>query len=225
MGQTLSCSGGAVIRVLIVSPRSGTRRALEHVVAQDRALVLLPASDSLDSLHDMIDERGPDVIVLDPGPESQLPLPVLLKRWPTRGTTPSVVLLEDLEGEAGAGALRAGARAVLPRNASPEQIRAAVRAAAAGLASLPAALAMAVLDGRSGEGVAPIASGDRSLTPREREILTLLGEGLANKEIGVRLGISGHTVKTHLAAIYEKLEASNRAEAVATGLRRGLIML
>ena len=72
---------------------------------------------------------------------------------------------------------------------------------------------------------APADNGDRTLTPREREILTLLGEGLVNKEIGVRLGISEHTVKTHLAAIYEKLEAANRAEAVATGLRRGLVML
>ena len=53
----------------------------------------------------------------------------------------------------------------------------------------------------------------------------LLGEGLVNKEIGVRLGVSEHTVKTHLAAVYEKLDVSNRAEAVATGLRLGLIML
>jgi len=136
------------------------------------------------------------------------------------------VLLDHLDGEAGARALRAGARAVLPRHASPEEIRAAVRAAAAGLASLPAALATAVLDDKAGDGTRASAdNGDRALTPREREILTLLGEGLVNKEIGVRLGISEHTVKTHLAAIYEKLGASNRAEAVATGLRRGLVML
>src|SRR2546422_94548 len=141
-----------------------------------------------------------------------------------REATPFVVLLEDLDGEAGARALRAGARAVLPRSASPEEIRAAVRAAAAGLASLPATLAGALLDGTSRDG-ARVGTGDHILTPREREILTLLGEGLVNKEIGARLGISEHTVKSHLTAIYEKLEASNRAEAVATGLRRGLVML
>jgi DNA-binding NarL/FixJ family response regulator len=131
------------------------------------------------------------------------------------------VLLEDLDGETGARALRAGARAVLPRDASPEEIRAAVRAAAAGLASLPAPVATALLDGAR----ASVEPEDHVLTPRELEILTLLGEGLVNKQIAERLGISEHTVKTHLAAIYEKLQASNRAEAVATGLRRGLIML
>jgi DNA-binding CsgD family transcriptional regulator len=87
-------------------------------------------------------------------------------------------------------------------------------------------LAGALLDGRSPDSAAaPLDTGDHILTPREREILTLLGEGLVNREIGVRLGISEHTVKTHLAAIYEKLKVSNRAEAVATGLRRGLVML
>jgi len=217
MATTLSRNGGVVIRVLIVSPTSGTRRALEHVVARDPGLALVAGADSPES---------PDVIVLDSGPESHLPLPMRLERRPNRDPTPVVVLLDDLDGEAGARALRAGARAVLPRHASPEEIRAAVRAAAAGLASLPAALATAVLDDRSGDGTrAPADNGDRTLTPREREILTLLGEGLVNKEIGVRLGISEHTVKTHLAAIYEKLGASNRAEAVATGLRRGLVML
>ncbi|HYU01351.1 MAG TPA: response regulator transcription factor [Gemmatimonadales bacterium] len=215
-----------MIRVLIVAPRSRTRRQLEHVVAQDPGLLLVAVSDAFESLNDVIDECRPDVIVLDPGPESHLPLPMLLEQQPTRDTTPFVVLLEDLAGEAGARALRAGARAALPRTAAPDELRAAVRAAAAGLASLPAALAMAVLDGKARDGPrAPVDTQDPTLTPREREILTLLGEGLVNKEIGVWLGISEHTVKTHLAAIYEKLEASNRAEAVATGLRRGLVML
>jgi len=169
----------------------------------------------------------PDVIVLDAGPESHLPVPMLLEQRPSGNTTPFVVLLDELDGAAGAGALRAGARAVLPRSAAPEEIRAAVRAAAAGLASLPAALAGALLDGTSpdGTGAKLVDTRDQILTPRERQVLTLLGEGLLNKEIAVQLDISEHTVKTHLAAIYEKLDVSNRAEAVATGLRRGLIML
>ncbi len=207
---------GVVIRVRVVSPSSGTRRRLEHVVAQDSGLALVTEADS----------RSPDVVVLDSGDASHLPLPLLLEQQPMREATPLVVLLDDLDGEAGARALHAGARAVLPRNASPEEIRAAVRAAAAGLASLPAAVTKALLDGRSRGGPdAPVDTGRPGLTPREREILTLLGEGLVNRQIAEQLGISEHTVKTHLAAIYEKLEASNRAEAVATGLRRGLVML
>src|SRR5438093_6830272 len=139
-------------RGVIVAQSSGARRELEHTVTQDPGLVLVAASDSFESLNREIDERRPDVIVLDPGPESHLPLPVLLEQPLTRDTTPLVVLLEDLEGEAGARALRAGARAALPRNAAPQQIRAAVRAAAAGLASLPVGLELTVLDCTSREG-------------------------------------------------------------------------
>lgn len=64
-----------------------------------------------------------------------------------------------------------------------------------------------------------------SLTNREREILALLAEGLGNKQIAARLGISTNTVKTHLELLFEKIGVSSRAEAVATGVRRGLLLL
>lgn len=63
------------------------------------------------------------------------------------------------------------------------------------------------------------------LTSREREVLALLADGLANKQIAARLGISTNTVKTHLELLFEKLGVSSRAEAVATGVRRGLLLL
>jgi DNA-binding NarL/FixJ family response regulator len=63
------------------------------------------------------------------------------------------------------------------------------------------------------------------LTQREREILSLLADGLGNKQIAARLGISPSTVKTHLEVLFEKLEVTSRAEAVAVGVRRGLLFL
>jgi DNA-binding NarL/FixJ family response regulator len=63
------------------------------------------------------------------------------------------------------------------------------------------------------------------LTNREREVLALLADGLANKQIAARLGISKNTVKTHLELLFDKLGVSSRAEAVATGVRRGLLLL
>ena len=63
------------------------------------------------------------------------------------------------------------------------------------------------------------------LTNREREVLALLADGLANKQIAARLGISKNTVKTHLELLFDKLDVSSRAEAVATGVRRGLLLL
>src|SRR5438094_9459439 len=129
-----------MIRVLIVAPSSRARRELEHTVTQDPGLVLVAASDSFESLDREIDERRPDVIVLDPGPESHLPLPVLLEQPLTRDTTPLVVLLEDLEGEAGARVLRGGARAALPRHAASQQLVGRRAAAAAALWGRPVGL-------------------------------------------------------------------------------------
>jgi len=64
-----------------------------------------------------------------------------------------------------------------------------------------------------------------SLSPREQEILALLADGLLNKQIAARLGISTNTVKTHLELLFEKLGVATRAEAVATGVKRGLLLL
>jgi DNA-binding CsgD family transcriptional regulator len=66
---------------------------------------------------------------------------------------------------------------------------------------------------------------DTVLTTREREILELLADGLGNKQIAARLGISTNTVKTHLEVMFEKLDVSSRAEAVATSVKRGLLLL
>jgi len=62
------------------------------------------------------------------------------------------------------------------------------------------------------------------LTTREREILELLSDGLGNKQIAARLGISTNTVKTHVELLFEKLDVSTRAEAVARGVKRGLLL-
>ena len=71
-----------------------------------------------------------------------------------------------------------------------------------------------------GEGAA-----GATLSNREREILALLADGLVNKQIAARLGISTNTVKTHLELLFDKLDVATRAEAVATGVRRGLLLL
>ena len=69
------------------------------------------------------------------------------------------------------------------------------------------------------------ASGNATLSRREQEILALLADGLVNKQIAARLGISTNTVKTHLELLFDKLAVTTRAEAVATGVKRGLLLL
>jgi DNA-binding CsgD family transcriptional regulator len=68
-----------------------------------------------------------------------------------------------------------------------------------------------------------VSDGQPGITPREAEVLGLLADGLANKEIAARLGISTHTAKFHVESLLRKLDAVNRAEAVREGIRRGLI--
>ncbi|HYZ62163.1 MAG TPA: response regulator transcription factor [Acetobacteraceae bacterium] len=104
----------------------------------------------------------------------------------------------------------------LPPFLSPAQLDAALRAVAVGLrVSLPAPV----------QGFEEAGPARPLLTPRELEILECLGEGMSNKAVARRLGISAHTVKFHLEAVFAKLGATSRAEAVAKGLRRRLIML
>ena len=124
------------------------------------------------------------------------------------------------ESEAPVVALTSGSPAgspagVLMPDATAEQLDAALRAVVAGLIVRTAA---------STEARGFAAADDMPLlTPREREILGLIGEGLSNKAMARRLGISVHTVKFHLEALFAKLDATSRAEAVAKGLRGGIL--
>jgi DNA-binding NarL/FixJ family response regulator len=98
---------------------------------------------------------------------------------------------------------------------------AAVEAAASGLAVVDPHDLEALLGG----AVARTAVGSSTLTPRELEVLRMMAEGAANKVIAWKLGISEHTVKFHVASILNKLNAGTRAEAVAIGMRKGMILI
>ena len=144
---------------------------------------------------------GPDVLVCDLERDAAPP---------AEADAPAIVLVDR--------ALQSEAAGVLPRDVSATQLDAALHAVAAGLVVRAAALPS------DGFG----AAGDDApalLTPREAEILTLVGQGMSNKAVARTLGISVHTVKFHLEALFAKLEATSRAEAVAKGLRGGVIEL
>ena len=117
-------------------------------------------------------------------------------------------------------ALAAGARGVLSRERLDEQLLPAVQAAVLGLL---------VVDDSFGEAlVRPLPAADalvETLTPRETEVLQLLAEGLTNRRLGERLGISEHTAKFHVNAILGKLGARTRGEAIAQAARLGLLLL
>ena len=216
-------------RVAIVAPAAAVRDRLEAIIGSIEPLTVGAVSATVEALASdprlaasevvllhvatAIDARELDVIP---------PIPVVILGG--RRVPPSAL----------AGMLAGGVRGILPDDATAEEIAAAVDAVAAGLVVVPPEIVADLVAARPtpGDGARDFAAArpqstvaQPALTPREREVLSMLAEGLPNKLIAARLGISEHTVKTHLEAIFEKLGASTRAEAVALGVRRGMLLL
>ena len=218
-----------MIRALIAAASPVVRAGLEALLARS-ASVAIVATTSGAALADDIETHEPQVVLLAVEPQGDAP-PNVASRLALSpdavSRTPAFVLLADAPSvQWTAAALRSGARSVLPRDATPDEIVAALEAAAVGLVTLPAELAADFVAATRAPSV-PRAAGPSTqpLTRREIEVLGMLAEGLANKNIAARLGISEHTVKTHVASILTKLDAFSRAEAVAIGARQGLILL
>src|SRR5579864_1609231 len=134
------------------------------------------------------------------------------------GASP-LVLLRAASAEIEREVLATGARACLPFDIAARPLAAAIMATEAGLIVLsppPGSTRLLTLSARRGS---------RPLTAREREILSLVAAGTSNKAIGRALSVSANTVKFHLAAVFDKLDASTRAEAVAEAIRRGELSL
>jgi DNA-binding NarL/FixJ family response regulator len=208
-----------VIRVLVVATSPAVRVGLAALLSGHTGVTVLESAGGPSVLGDAVATIEADVMLLALEPGEALPLP--LRGLPDAAlSAPATVILGDEPASTWAGrALRSGAAGALSRTATADQIVAAVMAAAAGLvvrepASSPAAPVRAPV---------PLTS-IQSLTARELEILSLLAEGMGNRSIAARLGISEHTVKSHLGSLFGKLGVSSRAEAVASAARLGLIL-
>jgi len=201
-----------VTRIVIAAASAVVRAGLEALLSATPGWEV--AGSFADASH--VESLRPDVLVAA--------LPVGELPAGANGVTPAIVLLtSEGQPEWTADALRSGVRALLPRDAPAAAILAAVEAAANGLA---------VIDPHELEGLlgspVPVAAADEGgapLTPRELEVLRMMADGAANKEIAWKLAISEHTVKFHVASVMGKLNASSRTEAVTRGLRRGLILM
>jgi DNA-binding NarL/FixJ family response regulator len=208
-----------VIRVLIAASSAVIRAGLESLVRSSATLQLAGSAADLESLAPLVERESPEVALADVEfPPEGLPRELLDR-------TAVVLLTSGPPGPWMVEALRSGVRAVLPRDVPAAELIAAVEAAAAGLVALhPADVSALLASPARAERAVPVDAGE-PLTPRELEVFAMLAEGAGNKAIAWRLGISEHTVKYHVAAILGKLNAGSRTEAVAIGIRRGLIML
>ncbi len=210
------------MRTFIVAASPLVRAGLENILAA-QPVEVVGAVSSLELLADRLVEGEADVVLVDAsGDQFETVLGTIEQL--ELGSEAAVVLLANhpVTGWV-AEAVRGGISAILPTGASPEQLVAAMQAASVGLivmhrdeidSTFPVAPASR-----------PLAELPEPLTRRESEVLQMLASGLGNKEIATRLTISDHTVKFHVASILGKLGAASRTEAVAVGIRHGLVLL
>jgi len=208
------------ISVLIVDDHAVVREGLlAFLELQDGIAVVGEASDGNEAIEQAA-RLLPDVILMD------LVMPELdgLAAMRTiRAGTPEVrviVLTSYLDDATLLPALRAGAAGYLLKNAQPQEIARAVRAAHAGQALIDPVVAARMVETLAGEDrEEPL---DR-LTPREREVLILIGRGFPNKLIARELGLSEKTVKAHVGRVLAKLEVTDRTQAAVIAVRAGLV--
>jgi DNA-binding NarL/FixJ family response regulator len=145
-----------------------------------------------------------------------------IRRLAERGDRPRAIALTTYADDASVlGALRAGARGYLTKDAGADEIRAAVEAVARGEAALDPAVQHVVVNALAGDGAAAPELPD-GLTPREAEVLQLIAAGLSNTEIAERLVVSAATVKSHVNHLFAKAGVRDRAQAVTYAYRHGL---
>jgi len=197
-----------LIRVTIAAPALALRVGLREILGGMEDISVIADAATLETLPEC------DVIVLT-SPDY---LPDLDEN------SPAVLLLTD-DQMAAAQMLDLAVWGVVPMDASAEELSAAIHSLGEGLWTGSPALLQSVLGGQpetiliEGEPVVD------PLTPREREVLQLAAEGLANKQIALALEISEHTVKFHLSSLYTKLGVTSRTEAIRSGARRGWVVL
>lgn len=221
-------------RVLVAAASDVTRAGLEAILAREPSLVVVGGVTPGVSLAEEIAEHEPDVLLVElAGSDGDaLALLHVLSGDLDDGARPSpslLVLADDGDVAPLAAVFGAGVRGLLPRDARPHEIVAAVGAAASGLVTITTELFMTLRTAATVAAQTRAARADAAreapLTPRELEVLRMIADGLGNKQIAARLAISEHTVKFHVGSVFAKTRASTRAEAVMIGARRGMIVL
>ena len=208
-------NGGAVIRVLLVAASAVRRAGLEALLKTSPSVKLVGSLHNPQAVAQYAAQLQPDVLLLDLDDET-----------PTRLSTSLAVvaLIDEPSADWVARALRSGVKAILPRDSGIDEILAAIQAAHAGLVLLDPDVTQNLASRIPAPTARPVAALDE-LTPREIEVLRMLAEGLGNREMAARLGISDHTVKFHISSILDKFGAATRTEAVTMGIRMGIILL
>ncbi|MDZ8189635.1 MAG: response regulator transcription factor [Nostoc sp. ChiSLP02] len=205
-----------MIRVIVVATSPVVRAGLSAVVSSNPQLTVVGSASDLDLVSREVEQLQPDVVLLDLGSNPEL----IWSKLQLIAEQQIIVIAEDIDSIDLETAFGLGIRGVLSSSSKEAEIITGVQAVASGLVVLHPDV-LELLPMREKVVTNPV----QTLTPREIEVLGILGYGLGNKAIAKRLQISEHTVKFHISSIFQKLGVSSRTEAVTAGIRLGLIML
>ncbi len=205
------------IRILIVDDHTVVRQGLRAFFDGDRSLELVGEAKDGEEAIRAARRLRPDVILMDllmPGVDGVAATEVIRRELPD---TEVLALTSVLQDAAVVGAIRAGAIGYMLKNAEPEELRTAIKAAAAGRVHLaPEAAARLMREVRAPEG-------HEKLSEREMEVLRFLARGFANKTIARELSITERTVKAHVSSILAKLRLESRTQAALYAGTIGLV--
>ncbi|MBP2064459.1 DNA-binding NarL/FixJ family response regulator [Streptomyces iranensis] len=212
-----------VIRVAVVDDEALVRSGLRLILGTAPDIEVVAECSGAFAVDTVLGSKA-DVVLLDIRMPDADGLSVL-RQLRAAPASPAVAMLTTFDvQEYLAAALRAGAAGFLLKDTDPEQLVRAVRTLAQGGSVLDPAVTRAVIGGYlAAEAEATAAAAVEALTPREREVLTLLGEGLANPQIAERMGLAPSTVKDHVRAVLGKLGGLNRVQAAIVADRAGLV--
>ncbi|CDR09027.1 response regulator [Streptomyces iranensis] len=212
-----------MIRVAVVDDEALVRSGLRLILGTAPDIEVVAECSGAFAVDTVLGSKA-DVVLLDIRMPDADGLSVL-RQLRAAPASPAVAMLTTFDvQEYLAAALRAGAAGFLLKDTDPEQLVRAVRTLAQGGSVLDPAVTRAVIGGYlAAEAEATAAAAVEALTPREREVLTLLGEGLANPQIAERMGLAPSTVKDHVRAVLGKLGGLNRVQAAIVADRAGLV--
>jgi DNA-binding NarL/FixJ family response regulator len=210
-----------MIAVAIFSADKALRRSLEKLLGDEQSIALLGAVDDTTALPKLAEKHGIDVILV------HAPLIVQFADWRVAGNeTAWIAIFDDIDDERSLTAIKLGASAILQCPINGKELVGAIQACGTTLVVLQRQLAEMLFSANSQNGQLQTRNDESApLTPRELEVLIAMADGAPNKAIARRLGISFHTVKFHIAAILNKLDAETRTEAVIKAAQLGILML
>ena len=201
------------VTVLLVDDHLVVRSGLRALLGTQPDLHVIAEAASGEEAMDRVQERSPDVVVMDLAMGAGMDGIEAIRKIRERNRSQAILVFTTYDSDADiVRAVDAGAMGYLLKDAAPEEIFSAIRGAVQGKSVMSPPVASRLFQ--------QLRNPEEILTPREAELLSLLTEGLSNRELGRRLFISEATVKTHLAHIYAKLGVDTRAAAIATAIRR-----